>query len=407
VLFGSSSGLPSQWEFDSGQMFGALGPDVDGAGDLNGDGHDDVISGFPESDGERGRLRAFHGSRTGLPLVPDWEVVGSPSSQKLGWGVAFAGDTDDDGYDDVLACDISLVRLYAGSATGLDPEPVWSFPTDWCGGKPERTGPAGDLNGDGYDDVLVGATDLGENQDENGLLVFFGSADGLALEPVEELSWGDGSHSSMAPVGDVNGDGFDDLVVGSPLEDGGGRAFLLLGSEIGLQPQPAWTHDPVPGAYRMGWSVSRAGDVNGDGLVDLVVGDPAAPIWSYGRAVLFLGVQPLGPGPAGTIVPGDAGLTVDRDPDGRVVLAWPGSCLGSPEDYAVYRGNLGSFTDSEPVTCSTGGLKSWTMPTSGGNQYYLVVPRSLDHEGSYGKDGAGDERPPSPCACLPQSIADC
>jgi hypothetical protein len=166
--------------------------------------------------------------------------------------------------------------------------------------------------------------------------VFLGSADGLADEPLQTLSGSGLFGRAMAPVGDVNGDGYDDLAVGAQGATGGGSVYLFLGSEVGLQPQPAWTPDPVPGAVGLGRSVSRAGDVNGDGLIDLLVGDPGAA-----RAVLFLGFQPLTAGPAGSI--DGASLLLGRDGEGRVVLNWSPSCAGGAEDYAVYRGTLGDF----------------------------------------------------------------
>ena len=102
VRFGSPAGLSGSWDFDTGEQFLALGPSVDGNGDINDDGYPDVIAGFPRSDGDRGRIRAFFGSAAGLPRRPSWERKGT-TGQGFGWGVAFAGDVNDDAHGFRLA----------------------------------------------------------------------------------------------------------------------------------------------------------------------------------------------------------------------------------------------------------------------------------------------------------------
>src|SRR5207253_195981 len=100
---------------------------------------------------------------------------------------------------------------------------------------------------------------------------------------------------SVAGVGDVNGDGFDDVLVGAPLFDTGqpdeGHAYLYLGSSCGLSTVAAWSAGSGQGGSRMGESVAGAGDVNGDGRPDVVVG-----AWQFtgtqpdeGQAFLYLG----------------------------------------------------------------------------------------------------------------------
>ncbi len=404
VQLGASSGY-GLWTFDTGAAYSGLGPSIDGAGDVNGDSYDDLVAGFQYSDGDRGRLRVFHGSPLGLPLLPDSEIVGD-IDQEPGTAVRFAGDVDADGYDDVLACDAgSRFLLYPGSAHGLETDPAWNYPQGTPAGCHfRRIAAAGDLNDDGYDDVVTGLTEYAPGPDDYGFRVFLGSSGGLEDEPAQTLI-GEGSFGwSFASVGDVNGDGFDDLAVGAPDEAGGGRVYLHLGSEVGLQPQPAWANDPIPGSGNLGFSVSSAGDVNGDGLVDLLVGDPGA-LGGLGRAVLFLGIQPLTFGAAGSI--DDASLRLGRGTGGHVDLTWSASCAAGYEDYAVYRGTLGDFDSHAPVTCSSGGSTRWTVSGDDGDRYYLVVPRTIDSEGSYGRDGFAVERTPSPSACFPQVIAAC
>ena len=76
-------------------------------------------------------------------------------------------------------------------------------------------------------------------------------------------------------------------------------------------------------------------------------------------------------------------------------------------DFAIYAGPLGDFAGHRPETCTTAGLKTWVLSAAGGDSYYLVVPRSLNREGSYGLDSTGEPRAPSTNPCLPQAVAAC
>lgn len=92
--------------------------------------------------------------------------------------------------------------------------------------------------------------------------------------------------------------------------------------------------------------------------------------------------------------------------DGELELTWEASCLGSDVDYEIYRGPLGSFSDPQPLVCSTSAqlLHRFEMP--GASEFYLVVPTNLTFEGSYGESSAG-ARPAAVAACRPRSVAAC
>ncbi len=90
---------------------------------------------------------------------------------------------------------------------------------------------------------------------------------------------------------------------------------------------------------------------------------------------------------------------------GILTLSWGSSCMRSDQDYAVYQGSMGHWSESSPLSCSTGGARTLTLPTSTEDMFYIVVPRNLTREGSYGRSSDGLERAPSPSACLPQEIA--
>jgi len=138
---------------------------------------------------------------------------------------------------------------------------------------------AGDVNGDGYADVLVGAPYYDSPTDQGAAFLYLGSAAG----PTRDHNWtaeGDQTGElfgwSSASAGDVNGDGYADLIVGAPDYDGGqtneGRAHVFLGGASGLATTPAWTAEGNLDGIEFGVSVASAGDVNGDGYSDVIVG---------------------------------------------------------------------------------------------------------------------------------------
>ncbi|MDP6364505.1 MAG: integrin alpha, partial [Candidatus Poseidoniia archaeon] len=166
---------------------------------------------------------------------------------------------------------------------------------------------AGDVNGDGYADVILGAPlfDAGET-DEGAAFVFLGGASGIADgDPVsadtqieaDQASAGMGTH--VAGAGDVNGDGYADVILGAPLFDAGetdeGAAFVFLGSASGIPDAGA-----VDAAIQLeadqpeaqfGSSVASASDVDGDGFADVIVGAALfdAGEMDEGAAFVFLG----------------------------------------------------------------------------------------------------------------------
>ncbi len=115
---------------------------------------------------------------------------------------------------------------------------------------------------------------------------------------------------------------------------------------------------------------------------------------------------PAGRVPDGSGAPG-TNLNLSRKPNGDLSLSWGDSCAPGDTDYEIYEGLIGDFTSHVPVTCSTGGDTEITITPPADSTYYLVVPRNAGVEGSYGKDSAGFQRPPSAMACLPQGIAFC
>jgi hypothetical protein len=306
--------------FGSHPRFGA---DVSTAGDVNGDGYSDVLVGQPYEDDTRfgpGVIKVFHGVGPGTGAIihfpESFEINTAQLDALFGFSVACAGDVDGDGYDDIVAglplwdgagTDNGRVRVYFGGQRGLSVSRMLALGTDQGNARfGYDVSSAGDVNGDGFDDVLVGAPlfDQGD-ANEGAVFLYLGGESGLeTISSWMGTSDQDGANLgwSVASVGDVNGDGFSDIVAGAPFYDGaaedGGAVFVYLGSAAGPSDEPDWMFTGDAAGMHLGHSVSTAGDVNGDGFSDVVVGAPdydaTVVIPPDGRVFLFLG-SPAGP----------------------------------------------------------------------------------------------------------------
>ncbi len=317
VYHGSAVGLSltPNWTAWGNQYYAAFGGSVSSAGDVNGDGYDDVIVGaFQAYDGQlsEGTAYVYHGSATGLSRIANWTAEGEQLSAYFGFSVSTAGDVNGDGYADVIVgaryydlgqsnSDEGRAYVYHGSASGLSAIPNWiadgSSPQTSFGYSVDT---AGDVNGDGYSDVIVGSYYYIYGVVNDGqAYVYHGSAAGLSRSADWTADSGvadDGFGFAVAGAGDVNGDGFSDVLVGAPAYDSPvvGQAYGYNGSEAGLSATPSWTgSSPYDGGF--GASVASAGDVNDDGYAEVIAG---APIYYSGiiegQASVFLG-SPSGP----------------------------------------------------------------------------------------------------------------
>ena len=320
----------ANWVYDSGQLGSELGYSVGTAGDVNGDGYDDVLVGAPlyippGSSDKEGAVFVFYGAAGGLSEEPNWIVGNGKAGSRFGSAVSSAGDVNGDGFDDIIvgAEDYKLnfdgyagepksgaAFLYLGSEDGLSETP------DWIGYAEAAAisfgfsvGSAGDVNHDGFDDVIIGAPyyeSSSEQNNEGKVYVYLGSETGPGEDPdwIYECNLPNSSCGyAVNAAGDVNGDGYGDIVVGTPhydnLETNEGAVLLFYGSEDGPSLWANWIADINQQEAWFGVSVASAGDVNKDGYADLIVGassyDLSEDRTDFGAAFVYLG-SPTGPG---------------------------------------------------------------------------------------------------------------
>ena len=258
-----------------------FGASVSGAGDVNGDGQPDIIVGAPS----RNRpgvsySRVFSGADGSvlytLGLSP------SNSTQSSGRSVSGAGDVDGDGVADLIV-GASGPRVYSG----FDGSILYTFESEELDGLGFSVSGVGDLNGDGRADLFVGAVGDDNNGSDSGSAQVFSGQDGSVLFTFNGDSTNDGMGFSVSGAGDVNNDGIPDLIAG--LKYGGDYARVFSGQD-GSTLHTFHADSRWDG---FGNAVSGAGDVNGDGFDDLIVGASSDFIdgTEVGSASVFSGLD--------------------------------------------------------------------------------------------------------------------
>jgi len=308
-----------------------LGYSVSTAGDINGDGYDDIIMGVHRRNNNQGAVYVVYGAKTSslsnidltsTPLNPattGFKITGS-SGDSLGYLVSTAGDMNNDGYDDIIVTASQkesakgvVYVIYGGETSSLSNINLATTPLspastgftitgkDWS-----RLGCSasslGDMNGDGYDDIIIGTEVLGEAYVIYGRMTSLTSNIELGFTTLDPIKTGFtiktyGTLDLLSKAGDVNGDGFNDIIVGGFYSTGSSsmyfHVYVIYGGSVStrldidltaifyFEPSLTWgfmiqgyinsvlndLEDPFSP------SVNTAGDINGDGYSDIIIGN--------------------------------------------------------------------------------------------------------------------------------------
>ena len=341
VLFGRNSGFSSSlnlstfngtngFAINATGAYDYSGRSVSGAGDVNGDGFDDVIVGAPGDIGYgEGDSYVVFGNNSGfssslnlstLDGTNGFAINGIATGGRSGSSVDGAGDINGDGIDDVIvgAPGSSAGKSYVMFGQNGGFSPSFDLTTldgtngfvldgidsgDYSGVSVSR---AGDINGDGIDDLIIGAATAdpnGNTQAGESYVVFgqnsafsaifdLGALDGTNGFTINGIDTNDFSGISVSAAGDVNGDGIDDLIIGSN-SGPNGESYVVYGKDIGFSSSLDLNSLDGTNGFALigidlddlsGSSVSGAGDVNGDGIDDLIIGARGADPYGNARA---------------------------------------------------------------------------------------------------------------------------
>lgn len=321
------------------------------AGDIDGDGFDDLVALMGLSGGTA--LVVVFGAADGVPTLGAPIPVGLETPNH--YRVASAGDTDGDGLSDVLlgapeddtvAVDSGAASVFVGTTSGLWPTPLWTtYGHVMIDNMGATVAGAGDLNGDGFADLAILME--GPGWLPSTVEVHLGGIGGPVGAPrvLSGVLPFDGFGATMAGLGDVDGDGFGDLLVASPYADDGGvdagKVDLFAGSVSGVSPSPFWTALGTVAEAELGRYVLVVGDHDGDSLSDLGIGTFAGSP----SLVLHGGFSASGPSWTSQVpdAPADLGSVGigDVDGDGRTDLGYRSGLL----ELSVLLGSVGGTSE--------------------------------------------------------------
>jgi hypothetical protein len=316
------------------------GCSVSSAGDINNDGYDDIMIGAYgyKSDNYNGRAyilfggQKFNNSVELADISPSqgfW-ITGINHNDKTGWSVSRAGDVNNDGYGDMIIgaygypsgtntgrayvifggptsnlsnIDLANLMSYQGfSITGINPNDLTGYSVSG----------AGDINNDGYDDIILGAYGYPSGTGNGSVYVIYGAAaSNFSNIDLENLTSSQGFSIigvdlgdfgvSVKGAGDVNNDGYDDLIIGADSYAKIGRVYVIYGRATftgnidlaNLTSTLGFTITGINSNDYTGFSVSGAGDINNDGFDDMIIGACGYPSGTYVGSVYVVFGGPI------------------------------------------------------------------------------------------------------------------
>src|SRR5262245_56665977 len=387
----------------------------------------------------------------GIPFVIDlssinslngFKIYGTTLNEHAGSSVASAGDVNGDGLADIIvgapgvplsaygSTDYAAYVVF-GSGAEDSPRPS-SIDSNYLesdegfrivlSGSVEggfAVSSAGDFNGDGFGDFVVSAPSFGVD-DKGATFIVFGKADGftdVSLGTTTSRDWiridgaaaGDRSGNSVASLGDINGDGFGDVLIGAPYADGNGRwssgiSYVVYGNASGtnldLANFDASQGFRIIGNFTAGYSVSAAGDVNGDGITDLLIGAPenaVGGVYSSGSTYLVYGNNSGADVDLANLTPSqgiridgvarsESGFSVasagDINGDGLADLI-----IGAPDESPNGREQAGA---AYVIFGQTGGLSNINLANLAPSDGFRIIGAATEDNTGYSVSSAGD-----------------
>jgi len=263
---------PGLYTFNGDSANDHFGRSVSDAGDINGDGYPDVIAGAPDDDNNgsnSGSARVFSGKNGGILYT----FNGDSAGDRFG-AVSGAGDVNNDGYADVIVgasgddnngSNSGSARVFNGNTGTI----LYTFNGDSSGDGFGAVSGAGDVNNDGYADLIVGAYQDDNTGTDSGSARIFSGNNGAILYTLNGNSAFDVFGFSVRDAGDVNNDSYDDVIIGAFGDNNSRGSANVISGKTGMI---LYTFNGDNPNDEFGISVSGVGDVNNDGYADVAVG---------------------------------------------------------------------------------------------------------------------------------------